>query len=137
MSIIANKLINVKHFPLNCYNNFVDFHAWINKKYVEWRGDAIGRDHSQKEFADWVGISPSLMTYWLKRNGKIPKHQKTVNKLVRRFGPEVYEVLGIPPPPLFIQKLEALYDELDQDRQRQLMKRISEILDEFIRSDHQ
>jgi hypothetical protein len=74
------------------------FNDWLTQKYVEWRGDAIGRDRSIKEFADWVDVSNQLMSDWMKLNGKIPKHKKTIDKLVTKFGPEVYDLLGLVQP---------------------------------------
>jgi len=74
------------------------FNDCLNKKYVEWRGDAIGHERSQKEFAEWIGVSNSLLTFWLKPNGKIPKHKATIDKLVTKFGPEVYDWLGLARP---------------------------------------
>jgi len=73
----------------------MEFNDWINQKYREFRGDAIGHERTQKEFAEWIGVSSSLLTYWRKKNGKKPKQKNTIDKLIKRFGPEVYDVLGL------------------------------------------
>jgi len=131
MFSISTKLNFVKHLTINSYNDYMDFHEWINKKFVEWRGPLTLREGgSQDKFAQWIGISPQLMTDWLKRDGKTPKQKKTIDKLIRKYGSEVYKVLNIPPPPEFIRILEEfapIYDELSSDRQEEAMRRIREI----------
>ncbi len=76
----------------------MDFHDWINQKFREWRGDAIGHEKTLQDFAQWLGISKSLLTYWRKKNGKIPTHKKSIDKLVEKYGIEVYDVLGLEQP---------------------------------------
>lgn len=80
------------------YNGIVDFADWITKKYVAWRGNAIGNDRSISEFADMVGISQPTMSRWMKKGGQKPRDQKSIVKLVEAFGPEVYDILGLPRP---------------------------------------
>ncbi len=115
----------------------MQFYEWITKKYIQWRGDAVGRDRTVKDFADWIGVSNQLMSYWMRKDGIIPRHQKTINKLVSKYGPEVYDVLGIPRPLEFILLLEDFkptYDTLSPERQEQFLHRIRDILDEYIAS---
>ncbi|OGC95326.1 MAG: hypothetical protein A2W25_05260 [candidate division Zixibacteria bacterium RBG_16_53_22] len=88
----------VKGFTNIGYNFIMDFHDWLNKKFLKWRGDSIGLEGSKANFARWLGISPQSLDEYLNKNGQIPKHKKTIDKLVNRFGPEVYQVLGIEPP---------------------------------------
>jgi len=74
------------------------FNDYLTQKYVDWRGDAIGRERSLKDFADWIGVSNQLLTYWMRLNGKIPKYKKNIDKLVTKFGPEIYDLLGLARP---------------------------------------
>jgi hypothetical protein len=74
------------------------FNDYLTQKYVEWRGDAIGREKSLKDFAEWIGVSNQLLTYWMRQNGKIPKHKRTIDKLIAKFGPEIYNPLGLARP---------------------------------------
>jgi hypothetical protein len=76
----------------------MDFSDWITKKYVAWRGDAVGNVRSITDFADFVGVKQPVMSSWMKKGGKIPRSQGSISKLVRAFGPEVYDVLGLPRP---------------------------------------
>lgn len=72
----------------------MEFSDWITKKYTAWRGNAFGHDRSVTGFAEWVGVSQPLMSHWMKKGGKIPSSKDSINKLVEKFGLEVYEVLG-------------------------------------------
>jgi len=38
------------------------------------------------------------MSSWMKKGGKTPRNQQSIVKLVKAFGPEVYDVLGLPRP---------------------------------------
>ena len=108
-------LKNVKYFTEIGYNECMDFHEWINKKFIEWRGPLTLREGgSQEKYAEWIGVSSQLMTDWLKRDGKIPKHQKTITKLVDKYGPKVYDVLGLTQPDIipFDQLPFAVRDRL-------------------------
>lgn len=72
----------------------MEFSEWITKKYIEWRGDAIGQERSITEFAKLIGVPQSLMSQWMKKNGKIPSSKKNVSALVKVYGIEAYEALG-------------------------------------------
>lgn len=79
-------------------NISMEFSDWLTRKYVSWRGEATGHDRSISEFAEWVGVSQPLMSAWMKQKGKTPRSPKTINKLVEKFGGEVYDVLGLASP---------------------------------------
>ncbi len=72
-----------------------EFSDWITDKYREWRGDAVGRERTITDFANYIGVNQSVVSSWMKKGGKVPKHKDSIDKLVAKFGPEVYNVLGI------------------------------------------
>jgi len=76
----------------------MDFSEWITKKYIDWRGNAIGQERSITKFADKLNVNHSLMTQWMKKGGKVPNSQKYISALIKEYGVEVYDVLGIPRP---------------------------------------
>jgi transcriptional regulator with XRE-family HTH domain len=83
------------------YNNCMTFAEWITKKYLEYRGDAIGNSRSITDFAKLLGISQPLLSQWMmKKNGKTPESARTITQLVNYFGVEAYEALGLPVPGL-------------------------------------
>jgi hypothetical protein len=73
----------------------MDFKEWINLKYAQWRGDSR---KTVTAFAAWLNIKQSLMTHWM--NGKmIARDPINIAKLARRYGREVYDILGFYLPP--------------------------------------
>ena len=109
----------------------VEFSEWITRKYIEYRGNAIGHERTVREFAeDYIGISQPLMSDWMKRGGKVPRAQMTINKLVNKYGMEVYRILKInPPDPLKL--LQEEFDSLPPDDLKTRIKRVREVLDEY------
>jgi len=70
----------------------MEFKDWINKKFVEWRGETrLG----VTDFANYIGVSQSTMSSWMV--GVIPKAPHNVLKLADKYGDEIYD-LGIPMP---------------------------------------
>lgn len=91
----------------------VEFHNWITRKYVEWRGSAIGHERSISEFAEYIGVSQQLMSGWMKPGGMVPRSQKSINKLVAVYGAaEVYEALGLDAPKSQDEELRQIPPEL-------------------------
>lgn len=75
----------------------MEFSEWISKKYAEWRGDAFGNDRSVSQFAALLGVKQVSLSEWM--NGKYaPKSQQHINRIAVYY-PDVYEVLGLDPPP--------------------------------------
>jgi len=52
-----------------------------------------GQRTSLDKFAEYLGVSRPLVSYWLK--GTLPSLEN-VQILARKFGPEVYDVLDLP-----------------------------------------
>ena len=93
------------------YNEVMEWTDWINRKYIEWRGDSR---KTISQFADYVGVSQSLMSQWMSPNPKKPTSQVSISKLVAIYGIEVYEVLGLPVPAEEIP-LDQLPEDLQSD----------------------
>jgi transcriptional regulator with XRE-family HTH domain len=94
----------------------MEFSEWITQKYIEWRGNKVGKAGSIAEFAKQFGVSQPLMSQWMKKGGKVPKSHKYINALLRAYGDEAYEPLGlrVETEPLPADKIPAdLRDRLD------------------------
>lgn len=83
-----------------CYNAIVDFDAkafqtWIQNKFAEWRGK---RRESLANYAKYIGVSPQVMSNWWNGSLKERPNPKQYNLLVKKYGFEVYDVLGLPRP---------------------------------------
>lgn len=102
----------------------MDFHEWMTQKYIDWRGQVVGHSGSVTEFARLFGVSQPLMSDWLKKGGIIPRSQKAISALVKVYGFEVYEVLGLPRPD---QYQEVPHPELPAEVQLAIQSATSEI----------
>lgn len=104
-----------------------EFSKFLEKYYLNWQMEN-GRA-SIREFSRWLDINHAMIDQWM--NGKGRPGAKSIPKLARKLGPEVYEILNISPPPLFIQKLEAIYDELTPEQRQDLIRKINKILSDY------
>jgi transcriptional regulator with XRE-family HTH domain len=77
----------------------------------------VGRRTSLDEFAQYIGVSRPLVSYWLK--GTKPSLEN-VQLLAKKFGPEVYDVLSLPRPNPYLQKINQLFDRLSPEHQQKL-----------------
>lgn len=73
-------------------NNWYEF---ANRAYIKWRGDTR---RTISEFADWIGISQSLMSRQMTRDGAVPRDQKVINAWVSKYGLQIYEILELDVP---------------------------------------
>lgn len=71
------------------------WYEYINQKYIEFRGNTRA---TISEFAEWLNMPQGQVSLYMKKGGRIPAGQTVINRFARRFGVEVYEVLGIPVP---------------------------------------
>lgn len=76
----------------------MDFHEWFSKKFVEWRGNKIGKGSSVADFAKLFGASHQVVGRWMSKTGNIPESPEYISALVKVYGDEVYEVLGLTKP---------------------------------------
>jgi hypothetical protein len=113
------------------YNQVMEFSDWLTRKYVEWRGAAIGNERTITEFAEMIGVSQPVMSGWMKRGGRVPRSQETVGKLVRAFGYEVYEILGLPHPEPHVEEYAKLTESLSPQERAELQNRIRRWLKEI------
>jgi transcriptional regulator with XRE-family HTH domain len=100
------------------------FSKWLSQKYLDWRGDAYGRERSITEFAKYIGVDQSAMSAWM--NGtRVPKHQETISKLTAKFGNEVLIQLGKEPTTL--DEIIYMVEKFPEDAQPRVLKEIQEL----------
>jgi hypothetical protein len=73
----------------------LDWYEFVNSAFIEWRGSTR---RGLSEFADYVGISQSLMSHEMKKDGSVPRDQKTISAWANKYGLVIYEVLDLPFP---------------------------------------
>jgi len=109
------------------YNSLMRFSDWITLKYVEWRGNAVGREKTISDFAEYIGVSQSLMSLWMKpKGGSVPRSQDSISKLIARYGVEVYDILNIATPDPLLTEITTNWGILTDEEKR----KIQEIIDQ-------
>jgi len=73
------------------------FGDWITGKYLKWRGEKIGQEGGASEFARYLDVKQPVLSDWMSGK-KEPRTPQMINKLVDKYGPEVYTVLGYDAP---------------------------------------
>lgn len=96
-----------------CVPNFSEYLLNKLQEYEKQRGQRTSLD----KFAEYLGVSRPLVSYWLK--GTIPSLEN-VQLLARKFGPEVYDVLDLPRPNPYLQKITQIFENLSPEHQRKL-----------------
>ena len=99
------------------YNSTVPtFSEYLLSKLQEFEKQR-GKRTSLDKFAEYIGVSRPLISYWLK--GTIPSLEN-VQILANKFGPEVYDVLGLPRPNPYLQKINRIFERLSPEQQKKL-----------------
>jgi len=105
------------------YNVYMESSDWITQKYIEWRGDAIGREKTITEYAeDYIGVSQEVMYGWMKKDGSKPRKSEHIKKLFDKYGYEVYEVLGFNSVDRRLRELQAEYDAIPEDKKDDMLE---------------
>jgi len=86
----------------------MEFSEWITNKFIEWRGNRIGRGSSVADFAAEFGANQPALSRWMHPGSKPPRSAKYISALYDRYGNEVLEVLGIDLP----STVDTPYDQL-------------------------
>lgn len=92
------------------------FSILLERKFLEWQLE-VGRK-SQAEFAKLMGVSRASLTMWM--NGTHLPDLESAKKIASVLGPEIFEVLGLPRPNPYLQRINELFDRLSPDHQKQL-----------------
>lgn len=108
------------------------FGAWLEKKFLEYQTN-LGHRVALDEFAQYLQISQSLLSQYL--SGDKRPGIRSLSKLEKRLGVEVYDALGLPRPSSSIANADpraaevlAEWDYMDEMDKR----KITEIVDRAI-----
>lgn len=77
-----------------------------------------GQRTTLDKFAEYLGVKRPILSIWL--SGKSQPSLESVRQLAEKLGPEVYEVLNLPSPNPYLQKISQLFEHLSPEHQRQL-----------------
>lgn len=89
------------------------------------------RRMSLDKFAAYLGVSRPLVSYWLK--GTIPSLEN-VQILAEKFGPEVYDVLQLPRPNPFLNKINKIWERIPPEKQQKLAEDAQRYEDEALKN---
>jgi transcriptional regulator with XRE-family HTH domain len=95
--------------------NMEKFPDWITRKFVEWQAKE-GRRKTIEDFAAYLGTSRPLVNMWMNGNKKPGK--ENTNILAEIFGNEIYDVLDLPRPNPYLQKLNRVWEFLPEEIQK-------------------
>lgn len=102
-------------------NKFPD---WITRKFVEWQA-LQGKRKTIEDFAAYLGTSRPLVNMWMNGNKKPGK--ENINILAELFGNEIYDVLELPRPNPYLQKLNRVWEFIPEN----IQKKISEEAEKY------
>jgi len=95
----------------------VTFAELLESKFLEWQ-TSHGRRKTLEEYAVYIGVSRPLLNMWM--NGKRKPGKESLKLLSAVLGNEVYDVLGYERPNIYLQKINRVFENLSEERQRQL-----------------
>jgi predicted transcriptional regulator len=106
-----------------------EWSAWINRKYVEWRGDSRA---TVSEFAAFLGVSQATVSAWINGTRGVPTSQKIIAAVGKKF-PEVYDIVsnlfGIPNLSPSEKEALALLNKLPSEKRKAFLKTLRDQID--------
>lgn len=95
------------------------FAIWLEKTYLKWQNEK-GKRASLLEFAQHIGYSRPLISMWL--SGQRLPAEDGIERLAELFGPEIYDVLQLPRPNPYLQKINQMWERIPPDKQQILVE---------------
>jgi len=97
-------------------NSYMEkFSDWITRKFVEWQANE-GRRKTIEDFAAYLGTSRPLVNMWM--NGNKKPGTENIKILAEIFGNEIYDVLDLPRPNPYLQKLNRIWEFIPEEIQK-------------------
>jgi transcriptional regulator with XRE-family HTH domain len=72
-----------------------NFGRWINARFMEWE-KTTGRRGTVSGFARYLGVKQPSLSRWM--NGDADPENENLRKIAKKYGDEVYVILGMDPP---------------------------------------
>ncbi len=93
------------------------FPDWITRKFVEWQAKE-GRRKSIEDFSAYLGASRPLVNMWM--NGNKKPGRESIKLLAEIFGNEIYDVLELPRPNPYLQRINRIWEFLPEEIQAKI-----------------
>jgi len=81
-----------------------------------WLAANIGERKTLEDFADYLDVNRSLLSYWM--NGKRIPNEENCEKISKKLGNEIYDVLELPRPNPYLQKLNRIWEFIPEETQK-------------------
>ena len=95
------------------------FASWLEINFLEWQ-TKIKRRASLQDFADHIGYSRPLISMWLSAQ-RLPS-EEGIERLSELFGPEIYDILGLPRPDPDLQRLNKIWNNIPEKVRQSLLE---------------
>ena len=111
----------------------MDFKQFLEVKYLEWQQKQGGRK-TVHQFASYLGVGQSTLSNWW--NGERKPEGESVDKLAKKLGLEVYDVLGLERPDPDLHYLQQVWYDLSDKERRTIREQVERYARENIEADH-
>lgn len=102
------------------------FQNWFMDKYLDWQ-KSEGERKTITDFAKFLDIPRPILSHYM--NGRNSPSGENVEKIAEKFGPEVYDVLGLARPlDPQLQELQRAYDAVPPEKREELLRVVEEYL---------
>jgi transcriptional regulator with XRE-family HTH domain len=95
------------------------FSVYLENKYLDWQKSGGGR-RSLTDFAEYLGVDKGVLSNWM--NAKRVPNGASIPLLVGKFGPTVYDTLGLIRPDPLVRLLTTIAGDLSEDGKQELIK---------------
>jgi transcriptional regulator with XRE-family HTH domain len=102
----------------------LDFPVWINKKYAEWVTVQPPSKNNKKYFAQYLGISSSMLSGFF-YGTRLPS-KRTLFTLSLVLGNEIYKELGVQEPKQDLAFVINKWKKLSDSQKREILHIIGE-----------
>jgi len=103
---LTDKLLKMQTLP-----------EYLTQKFLDWQATE-GARKTLEDFANYLDVNRSLLSYWI--NGARVPSEENIEKISIKLGNEIYDVLDIPRPNIYLQKLTRIWEFIPEDVQKRL-----------------
>ena len=93
------------------------FNQWLEQQYLDWEHQS-GRRKTLQQFADYLGISSSLLSHYL--SGSREPAQENLDKIADKLGDKAYDALERPRPDPVLRKVIRKWGELSDEQKARI-----------------
>jgi transcriptional regulator with XRE-family HTH domain len=100
---------------------------FLDQKYLQWQ-TAQGKRKTVQEFADYLGISQSVLSHYMNGKRKKPTSDN-LRALSNKLGFEIYDVLGLPRPDPDLAYISQNWDKVSEEFRQKFREQVEKQLE--------